>query len=102
MKFSLPIFYNDAAIFFEKTGDTDNDLQISQVSNKHELYGELEDLLPEGMSGSCLIGGYDLDNLKKDFRKWFTFYKAAGGLVRNDQGDYLFIKRRNVPIHPAS
>jgi 8-oxo-dGTP pyrophosphatase MutT (NUDIX family) len=96
MDFSLPVFYHDAAIFFEETGNADNDLQIIQVSNKQELYDQLEDMFSENMNGSCLVKGYDLVKLKKDFRKWFRFHKAAGGLVRNDRGEYLFIKRYGI------
>lgn len=35
-----------------------------------------------------------LDELKKMFWKQFTIIKAAGGLVRNDQGELLMIFRR--------
>lgn len=35
----------------------------------------------------------DVASLKKDFFKLFTRIKAAGGIVQNPKGEYLFIKR---------
>jgi 8-oxo-dGTP pyrophosphatase MutT (NUDIX family) len=37
---------------------------------------------------------HDLDALREEFRKCFIPVNAAGGLVRNDNGDFLLIYRR--------
>ncbi len=37
---------------------------------------------------------HDIDTLREDFRKCFRFIPAAGGLVRNEKGEFLLIHRR--------
>jgi 8-oxo-dGTP pyrophosphatase MutT (NUDIX family) len=43
---------------------------------------------------SLIIFHYDVDELQKAFKSCFIPLDAAGGIVRNSKGEYLFIYRR--------
>ncbi|MBN2615517.1 MAG: NUDIX domain-containing protein [Bacteroidales bacterium] len=49
--------------------------------------------LQEERRKDALLYGYNVNQMKKDFRRMFQFVEAAGGVVRNKQHNVLFIKR---------
>jgi 8-oxo-dGTP pyrophosphatase MutT (NUDIX family) len=53
----------------------------------------LHEIAKEEFHAGILINK-DLEALKKEFFKHFTLVTAAGGLVENEQGEYLLIHRR--------
>lgn len=60
--------------------------------NANELY-EAISLFQGGNEFSMNIYGYDIEHLWSEFKGYFTFAEAAGGLVKHSSGSYLFIVR---------
>ena len=50
--------------------------------------------LDSELKQSCCVYHYDIDELYYYFRRIFKLVKAAGGLVQNSKGEFLFIKRK--------
>jgi 8-oxo-dGTP pyrophosphatase MutT (NUDIX family) len=91
------VFFNERTIFL--TDEFTRNFGIKQglfykFSNAEELkelvffYSSVEKI------GSLYIFHYDIDYLRDIFRDCFRQINAAGGLIRNKQGEYLFIMRR--------
>ncbi len=91
------VFFNDRKLIL-----TDNFTKHFQVNyGLFYKYRDLEDLkelisLYTRLSkiDTLYLFHYDIDKLRDDFRLCFTFIPAAGGLVRNVNGDFLLIYRR--------
>ena len=91
------VFFNDRNLFL-----TDNFTKYFQVN--HGLfykYHDIEDLkeLVEVYSKLTKIENlylfhHDIETLREDFKKCFKNIDAAGGLIRNSNGDFLLIYRR--------
>ncbi|MDX9929759.1 MAG: NUDIX domain-containing protein [Bacteroidales bacterium] len=60
--------------------------------NAVELYRAISSF-KAGSDFTMNIYGYDINHLWEEFRGYFTFVEAAGGLVRHPSGNYLFIVR---------
>lgn len=65
------------------------DIQYQGKQQLLELYQQLKKGQPGGV---CVFAG-DIEPLKEAFFSLFTIIEAAGGVVINPQGKYLFIKR---------
>lgn len=91
------VFYNNSLIFIgHKLTIDEINLQRVKVSNKKETIRFLgEFLTTENPNDFCLIG-YDEHELFGDFKSYFQYMEAAGGLVTNDLQEYLFIKRFGI------
>ena len=59
------------------------------------LYRLISEFQEDKSIASVNIYGTDIKHLWRIFRIFFTEVGAAGGLVRNNEGRYLFIERRN-------
>jgi ADP-ribose pyrophosphatase YjhB (NUDIX family) len=68
-------------------------MEIIPVPDKRVLYSALSDCFKQTEAGDHFITGYAMEEMVKDFKDYLTLVDAAGGLVRNQQGAYLFIKR---------
>jgi len=60
--------------------------------NAKELYKAIS-LFQGGNEFSMNIYGYDIEHLWSEFKEYFNFAEAAGGLVKHSSGNYLFIIR---------
>jgi len=68
---------------------------IAPYSGKTKMLLSYIDMLEKtDRFDSIVIHAPDVKKLKKDFESLFKVVKAAGGLVRNENGDILFIFRR--------
>lgn len=89
------VFINDITL---KLTDKSNDYEHFQgdkiiFQGKKKLVLFLNDI--QGLSPrEICIYHYDMEELQYYFRRVFKYVKAAGGLVRNDKGEYLFIFRK--------
>jgi 8-oxo-dGTP pyrophosphatase MutT (NUDIX family) len=91
------VFFNDRKIFL-----TDDFIRSFQLRNglfyKFQETEELKDLLEFyrflKKIDQLYIFHPDLDELRNAFRSCFKNINAAGGLIRNKTGQYLFIRRR--------
>ncbi len=91
------VFFNDRKLIL-----TDNFTKHFQVNyGLFYKYHDLEDLreiisLYNKLSKieTLYLFHHDIDKLREDFRKCFKFLSAAGGLIKNENGEFLLIFRR--------
>lgn len=75
-----PFMHHDDAVFIDEL-------------NAHTVKTMLHEMQQEKVHAGVLLHP-DFDELKKAFFKKFTLLKAGGGLVENENGDWLLIHRR--------
>lgn len=85
---NTPVFLTENQFEFEKFEG-----EKFKFSNKKKLKQWVESY-EESAYQRGLIYHYDLDELWYFFRRIHVFVKAAGGLVENQNGEYLFIFRK--------
>ena len=67
-----------------------------RVYSRDDLMKYLGEYFVESIEKDVLIYGYNTEDLFKDFKSFFYYLEAAGGLVRNDDKAVLFIKRFGI------
>ena len=91
------VFFNDRTIYLD---DTLPDISrvgqdyVCAFENITDLRPQVKQFLEPGKNGDLYIFHDDKDALFKTFSQCFKFIKAAGGLVKNNQGELLVIFRR--------
>jgi 8-oxo-dGTP pyrophosphatase MutT (NUDIX family) len=91
------VFYNDTAILLaEKAEDIPKNFQEEQVRNKQELFAYLDGYFSTQLAYDVVVVGYHVSTMMDDFTAYFKFIKAAGGLVKNSDDKFLFIKRWGI------
>lgn len=91
------VFYNDNVIILleDSYGDLEY-LKTKRVENKKQLFQFLDSYFKSKNTQDLCICGYNLTAMINDFKTWFKFIEAAGGLVKNTDDKYLFIKRFGI------
>ena len=91
------VFYNNSVIIIgeELTKDKKN-RQLHKVSDKKETFRFLRAFLSTENPVDIHLFGYDEQDLFGDLKIYFQYVEAAGGLVKNNLQEYLFIKRFNI------
>ncbi|MBN2611397.1 MAG: NUDIX domain-containing protein [Bacteroidales bacterium] len=91
------VFFNDRTIFL--TDEFSKHFQVKYgLFYKYRSINDLKELI--GFFSrlkkidTLFLFHHDIEELRDAFRACFIIINAAGGLVRNPGGDYLFIKRR--------
>ena len=88
------VFNNEFLIILNsepvKTINTNNHFR---VNDKQGLRLFLNNYFSKTQDNDILIFGYDTEDLFNDFRSFFKYIEAAGGVVENQSEEYLFIKR---------
>lgn len=90
------VFFNDRALFL--TDDFTENFKVKQglfykyseeeeLSEILDIYGKVRKI------NSLIIFNKDIDELRKRFKACFVNMDAAGGVIRNGQGQFLLIKR---------
>jgi len=88
------VFHNDNVIILHEKSCSDLGCQnIKRVENKKQLFHFLDSYFKSKHIQDLCIYGYGLTAMIDDFKIWFEFIEAAGGLVKNTDNKYLFIKR---------
>lgn len=96
----ITIYFADKPVFlcdeitqeieeYKRRADTIFSKDISQENIK-----SLADTIGESQSNAAILFNPDFEKLKKDFFNHFKLVKAAGGLVKNKEGQILMIFRR--------
>ena len=66
------------------------------VKDRKELFKFLDEVMNQPFKNDIWITGYIAIELFADFKSWFTNVEAAGGIVKNSEGKFLFIKRWDI------
>lgn len=91
------VFFNDRALFL--TDDFSKNFQhryglFMKYKEKEDLQELIELYNKITRIKSFIIFHYDVEELREIFRSCFISIDAAGGVVKNSKGEYLFIYRR--------
>ena len=91
------VFFNDRIVLL--TDDFIRNFQVKYgLFYKYRNTEDLKELIEFYRSlkriDTLFIFHHDLDELRERFKSCFTFVEAAGGLVCNEDGHYLIMKRR--------
>ncbi len=91
------VFYKDNVIILleDSYGDLEY-LKTKRVENKKQFFQFLDSYFKSKNTQDLCICGYNLTAMINDFKTWFKFIEAAGGLVKNTDDKYLFIKRFGI------
>ena len=91
------VFHNDNVIILNENSCSDLEYHTSKrVENKKQLFQFLDSYFKSINTQDICISGYNLTAMINDFKSWFKCIKAAGGLVKNTDNKYLFIKRFGI------
>jgi len=71
-------------------------LKYIHIPNRQEMKAFVQNYLSVIQDSDFILKGYPSRKMFKDFRSCFQYIKAAGGVVQNETGDYLFIKRSGI------
>jgi ADP-ribose pyrophosphatase YjhB (NUDIX family) len=93
---SYSIFYNSSVIFLSEKFEKREGLQACRVSGKKDVEAFFEGYFKNQLNPDFVLFGYNKENMFHDVKECFNYVDAAGGLVQNKQGHYLFIRRLNV------
>jgi len=66
------------------------------VEKRYELFIFLNEYFKIKNQPDVAVYGYKPKNMFKDFKSYFSFIHAAGGIVKNEKEQVLFIKKRGV------
>lgn len=85
-------------VFFHENLLTFSSHELSEgikvnLANKKDLRDFVFRWLQDEKRKDVLLYGYDVKQMEKDFKKIFVYVVAAGGVVRNQHNQVLFIKR---------
>ncbi len=92
------VFFNDRALFL--TDDFSKNFQhryglFMKYRDKDDLHELIELYTKITRIKSLIVFHYDVEELRDIFRTCFFPIDAAGGVVKNKKGEYLFIYRRD-------
>lgn len=91
------VFYNNSAICIaEKPINIDTGFRSVRMANKMETIRFIDEYLKQGNHCDYWLSGYSVKDLFEDVKTCFQFVEAAGGLVKNDEQAFLFIKRFTI------
>lgn len=95
------VFFKDRIIFLKDDiqspdKDKDNHGSFYKYRTKEELKEVINSFLKTEKSENLSLLHNNIHDLQKEFISLFRFIKAAGGLVKNDKGQILIIKRNDI------
>jgi len=85
-------FENKYVLLTDDKGTKKNEI-IYNYKDKSDILAAI-DALAKSPQDSVVLYHEDCDKLLKSFIDCFTYIEAAGGFIRNEAGEYLFIFRR--------
>lgn len=90
------IYFESRYIEIAKSSDgqnTDNNLQIISYKNRKSFYKAVKDFKKDTNRLCLCVQSDKVQKVFKQFKKMYTLISAAGGLVINQEGKLLLIKR---------
>ena len=91
------VFFKDRVICLHNDIRAVSDMQFDYVGTyggQKDLRAQLDNFFQADNKKNLFIYHDNLEELYESFQSCFTFIHAAGGIVRNEKGESLFIFRR--------
>lgn len=96
MNTDYTIFIDNYAIFICNSKSDNANKNSVLIENAESMTCFLDAYFQEQQTSDILMHGYPVSKMFGDFNKYFKYIEAAGGLVRNEKKEYLFIKRFGI------
>lgn len=90
------IYFNSSAIELSEELSARNLVKSYRIKNMTDVKSFIEVYLQEKNPDDCILYGEKPEKLLSFLKNYFTYIEAAGGLVMNTLGKYLFIKRLDI------
>jgi len=93
------VFFKDRIVFFINEASFkmgDDETLYYKYRSLHSLRVVLTNFYHQEFIRELYLINDDLQKMLKDFRSVFKLVKAAGGLVKNEKSELLFIKRDGI------
>ncbi|MEI8112501.1 MAG: NUDIX domain-containing protein [Bacteroidia bacterium] len=93
------VFFNDSTIHLSSGNDKSFKNNIADNVNliSYDFVNQMvSDIESDENGADFVLVNQEINQLWKQFRSYFKEIRAAGGLVQNDEGSFLFIKRLGV------
>ena len=91
------IFFNELSIeFASNVNRTHKNTEIIKVKDYDDILAISKNLKNDELKTNILFFGYNSDEMFTDFCSSFKFIEAAGGVVKNYNSNFLFIKRFGI------
>ena len=93
------VFFKDRTVFFSDDFNTviaENEGLFFKYGSKRVLKAVMKGFYYLDEIDKLYLIGKDMDKMWKDFQSAFTLVRAGGGLIRNEKGEVLFIKRNGL------
>jgi len=94
--FSYTLFFNSSAIHLTESFTARDGFKGFKVKGPKDIEDFFEKYFKKPANQDFVLFGYKPENLLADVKKCFRFVEAAGGIVRNKEGQSLFIKRLGI------
>lgn len=89
------IFFDETAIHLTDLIQPD-DSQSIFIRSRSDMQRFLDRFLNSQLKDDIILSGKNIHELLENFKACFKFIEAAGGLTKNDKGEYLLIKRFGI------
>lgn len=93
------VFFNNKTILLKQSEDEPDDEAFLHKCNER-MNNILSVIWQENGPDELIFEHADLEKLYKDFESNFKLVEAAGGLVFNEAGEFLYIERHGIPDLP--
>lgn len=90
------IFNGPSALFFGRRPEDEIAVKVLHIKNEKEMAAFVKDFSDNHYPVNFVLEGMPSKQLFRLFKKHFKYVKAAGGIVKNTEGKYLFIKRFDI------
>lgn len=92
MQTGLSIFFDDNAIILTDKSPSDQNQSVF-VRSSSDVRRFLDRFIASNLQNDIYLVGLDLNSLFEDFKAYFKYVEAAGGVVKNTKGETLLINR---------
>lgn len=92
----IKVFNETSLIEFGEEIPVNDDKNYIFVEKRYDLFIFLNKYFKIKNQPDIVIYGYNSKKLFKDFKSYFSFIHAAGGIVKNEKEQVLFIKKKGI------
>lgn len=92
----IKVFYETRLIEIGDDFPNNSGKNLVFVEKRYELFVFLSEYFKIKNQPDVVVYGYDPKNMFKDFKSYFKFIHAAGGIVKNEKEQLLFIERKGI------
>lgn len=89
------VFFNQTAIYFTELNQPEKAHTVF-IRSKSDMHRFLDRFFNTKVENDISLAGTEIKQLHEFFISYFKIVKAAGGVVKNNNGQFLMIKRHGI------